>query len=220
VKSLGSKLLSYVSGTLVEKRSSAISGELEVWFQNGRYVLHSPDANYSFDTLHRVFQKAFKKLSVRKLNPERVLILGFGAGSIAGILYDEMKLKPRITGIELDPEVVSLAKKYFQLERFTHLDLVITDAAQFVQSFNLTVNLVVSDVFIDKIIPEHVLSEAYIQNLVRLTAKGGLGVINMITETKAQRGQLARIKDYIQQAGATTEFFPVSSINTIVSWKK
>jgi hypothetical protein len=78
----------------------------------------------------------------------------------------------------------------------------------------------VSDVFIDKTIPEHVLSEAYVQNLVRLTAKGGLGVINMITETKVQRGQLARIKDYIQQAGATTEFFPVSSINTIVSWKK
>jgi spermidine synthase len=220
VKSVGSKLLSYVSGTLVEKRSSAISSELEVWFQNGRYVLHSPDANYSYDTLHRVFQKAFKKLSVRKLNPERVLILGFGAGSIAGILCDEMKLKPRITGIELDPEVVSLAKKYFQLERFTHLDLVITDAAQFVQSFKLTVNLLVSDVFIDKTIPEHVLSEAYVQNLVRLTAKGGLGVINMITETKVQRGQLARIKDYIQQAGATTEFFPVSSINTIVSWKK
>ncbi|MCU0399207.1 MAG: hypothetical protein MUC73_14035, partial [Cyclobacteriaceae bacterium] len=60
MKSLGSKLISYVSGTLVEKRSSAISGELEVWFQNGRYVLHSPDANYSYDTLHRVFQKAFK----------------------------------------------------------------------------------------------------------------------------------------------------------------
>jgi hypothetical protein len=58
-KEIGKGPISYISGSIIEKRTSAVSGQLEVWYQFGTHVLHSPEANYSYDTLHTVFQKAF-----------------------------------------------------------------------------------------------------------------------------------------------------------------
>lgn len=218
MKTVGQQILSYVSGTIVEKRPSAVSGELEVWYQNGRYVLHSPDANYSFDTLHRVFQKAFKKLDVKKRNPKTVLILGFGAGSVATILCDELKLTPDITGIELDPEVISLARKYFDLDRFKKLNLQIADAAEFVASCRTKFDLVISDVFVDKHVPDKMLTTMYTKHLFRLTAKGGLGMMNIITETKEQHHQLHLILQTLKDSGFSHTSFRSSSINSIISW--
>lgn len=218
MKTVGQQILSYVSGTIVEKRSSAVSGELEVWYQNGKYVLHSPDANYSFDTLHRVFQKAFKKLQVKKRNPKTVLILGFGAGSVATILCDELRLTPNITGVELDPEVISLARKYFNLDKHRNLTLHIADAADFVRSCSARFDLVVSDVFVDKQVPIPMLTTAYAKHLLQLTAAEGLGMMNIISETKEQHHQLDLIHKALKQSGFNLKSLRVSPINSIIYW--
>jgi predicted O-methyltransferase YrrM len=214
------KLKSFVSDNIIETRPSTISGELEVWYQNGKYVLHSPDANYSFDTLHRVFQKAFKRFEVKKRNPKNVLVLGFGAGSVATILCDELKLSPHITGVELDPEIIALAKKYFDLDRFSKLSIHLGDAAEFVQQEKTVYDLVVSDVFVDKQIPENLIQESYIENLIRLTAIGGMGMMNIIVETKAQREAQKQIIHWFNNRGVQTEAFRVSSINQLLAWKR
>lgn len=213
------KLLSYVSGQVVEARPSTVSGELEVWYQNGRYVLHAPGANYSFDTLHRVFQKAFKRYEIKKRNPKNVLVLGFGAGSVASILCDELKLSPAITGVELDPEVIALAKKYFDLDRFSKLSIHLGDAAEFVQQEKAQYDLIVSDVFVDKHIPENLIQENYIENLIRLTAIGGLGMMNVIVETKAQSETQKQVIQWFVDRGAQPESYRVSSINQLLIWK-
>ncbi|MBX2944492.1 MAG: fused MFS/spermidine synthase [Cyclobacteriaceae bacterium] len=218
MKSISQQLLSYVSGTIVEKRPSAVSGELEVWYQNGKYVLHSPDANYSFDTLHKIFQKAFKKLEVDKRNLETVLILGFGAGSIATILCDELKLAPQLTGIELDPEVIALGKKYFDLDRYNNLTLHMADAADFVAVCKTRFDMVVSDVFVDKHIPSRMLKTEYVMHLVRLTTHGGLGMMNIITETKEQHCQLELFLRALTATGVRHKTHRVSSVNSIISW--
>jgi predicted O-methyltransferase YrrM len=213
------KLKSFVSDDIIETRPSAVSGELEVWYQNGKYVLHSPDANYSFDTLHRVFQKAFKRYEIKKRNPKNVLVLGFGAGSVASILCDELKLSPVITGVELDPEVIALAKKYFDLDRFSKLSIHLGDAAEFVQQETVLYDLVVSDVFVDKHIPENLIQENYIENLIRLTAFGGMGIMNVITETKSQREAQKQIIQWFIDQRIQPETFRVSSINQLLIWK-
>jgi spermidine synthase len=212
------KLLSYVSGQVVETRPSTVSGELEVWYQSGKYVLHAPDANYSYDTLHRVFQKAFKRYEIKKRNPKNVLVLGFGAGSVASILCDELKLSPHITGVELDPEVIALAKKYFDLDRFSKLSVHLGDAAEFVQHEKALYDLIVSDVFVDKHIPEKLIRENYIENLIRLTAIGELGMMNVIAETKSQSAHLKLIRSWFVNRGIKTEIFRLSSINQLLTW--
>lgn len=214
------KIKSFVSNDIVETRPSTVSGELEVWYQNGRYVLHSPDANYSFDTLHRVFQKAFKRYEVRKRNPQNVLVLGFGAGSVATILCDELKLSPHITGVELDPEVIALAKKYFDIDRFSKLSIHQGDAAEFARHEKSTYDLIVSDVFVDKHIPENLIQEPYVENLVRLTAPAGMGMMNIIVETRPQRETQKQVVQWFNDRDVQTEVFRVSSINQLLVWKR
>lgn len=220
MKTLTQQVLSYVSGSIVERRPSTVSGELEVWYQNGRYVLHSPDANYSYDSLHKIFQQAFKRLEIKKRNPKAALILGFGAGSIAAILCDELKLAPDITGVERDSEVIALGKKYFNLDRFKKMNLQIADAAEFVASCNARFDLVVSDVFVNKQVPAEAKDENYIQNLVRLTNRNGLGLINFITETKQQRNERDGIMKCLETVSTTCKAIPVGTINTIICWEK
>ena len=214
------KFFSYVVGELIEKRPSSVSGELEVWYQNGKHVLHSPDANYSFDTLHRVFQKAFEKLQVKKRNPKTVLILGFGAGSVASILCDELSLNPEITGVELDPEVIALARKYFNIDRFEKLTIHVADAIEFMASCHAKFDLVVSDVFVDKDVPEKVLSPSYVKQLLHVTSTGGMGVMNIITEKGEQRSNLDSILRILRESGVDYTLIQASSINSIVSWVK
>lgn len=218
MKTVGQQILSYVSGTIVEKRSSAVSGELEVWYQNGKYVLHSPDANYSFDTLHRVFQKAFKKLQVKKRNPKTVLILGFGAGSVATILCDELGLTPNITGIELDPEVIALARKYFNIDRFEKLTIHVADAVAFTAACNSKFDFVVSDLFIDKQVPGIAVQQSYAEDLVKCTNQGGVGMVNWICETRAQYKAMAAMETWIKGLAGRTETLRVSSINYMLIW--
>jgi spermidine synthase len=218
VKTSIAQLLSYVSGTVVERRTSTISGELEVWYQNGKYVLHSPDANYSYDTLHRLFQRAFKKLEVKRRNPQTALILGFGAGSIATILCEELRLSPRLTGVEIDQEVIALGRKYFSLDRFYNLELHCADAAEFIASCRAQFDLVVSDVFVDKQLPASVRRLSYLTNLVRITKSNGLGMINFIAETRQQRKELDQQVEQLNALGITCKTLPVTSINTIISW--
>lgn len=214
------KIVSFVSDNIIETRPSRVSGELEVWYQNGKYVLHSPNANYSFDTLHRVFQKAFRRYEIKKRNPKNVLVLGFGAGSVTSILCDELKLSPHITGVELDPEVIALAKKYFDLDRFSNLSIHRGDAAEFVQQEKALYDFIVSDVFVDKDIPENLVRESYIENLTRLTSIGGLGMMNIIIESSLQRETQREITQWFNNQGVQTEAFRVSSINQLLIWKR
>ncbi|MCK6616783.1 MAG: fused MFS/spermidine synthase [Cyclobacteriaceae bacterium] len=218
MKSIGQHILSYVTGTVVEKRPSAVSGELEVWYQNGKHVLHASNANYSFDTLHKIFQKAFKKFEIKKRNPKNALILGFGAGSVASILCDELMLSPEITGVELDHQVIELAKKYFQLDRYENLSIHVSDAAEFAQQEKVTYDLVVSDVFVDKHMPEAIIQKSYAEDLVRLTARGGIGMMNWICETKEHHRFRASMEAWLNELAMKTDMYRASSINYLLIW--
>jgi spermidine synthase len=216
---LGKLLLSYITGILVEKQPSQISGQLEVWLQNGRYVLHSLYANYSFDTLHRAFRHTFTKIHLQKKNPRTVLILGFGAGSVASILHREWKQRPHITGVELDETVIQLAHKYFRAGEYANLQIIHGNAVEFVQACHEVYELVVSDVFVHTEVPAAALDRDYLLGLVRLTSAGGTGIINLITETPLQQERAARVHAVLQQHVSRVQRIAASDVNTMLVWE-
>lgn len=213
------RLRSYITGVLVERQPSKISGELEVWIQNGRYVLHSTKANYSFDTLHLVFQRTFRHISIRDKNPQQILVLGLGAGSIPHILYEELLLQPEITGVEADEAVIRLSEKYFNIRCYTRLNIVQAKAQQFVSVCQEKYDLVISDVFVHTEVPEEASDEEYLLNLVRLTAFGGTGLINVINETTEQKQKLNAIEKILLRQCDKVERFNASELNTVLIWQ-
>jgi len=174
---------SYLGKRVVESRSSAHNPWLEVVYDRGRCVLNSRSVNYSFGSLHRVFEEAFAKLHLEQRKLREVLLLGCGAGSVVEILRKQYSQQCAITAIEIDPVVIELARRHFMIDRVPGLEIVCADAGEYVAMARKKFDLVVIDLFIDDRVPPAFRSREFLQRARRLLAKGGLVVFNAIDDS-------------------------------------
>ncbi len=175
---------SYLFGRILTTLSSETNPYLEVSLINNKLVLNARHINYSYGGLHKVFQKAFKEINISSRIIQDVLILGFGAGSIAEILIEEHQLKCRITGVEKDPEVIRLAEEYFNTGRFKTLDILQEDACKFFKTNNRRFDLVIIDVYIDHNVPKCCETHEFIRDAGKALNPGGLVVFNKMIYNK------------------------------------
>ncbi len=155
--------------------------------RNGKYLLNSGQANYSFGTLHTVFQRAFSKTNLKTFHPKSVLILGFGAGSIAHILQVELKLNCAITGIEKDAKLIEIAKKYFRFSEHKNLQVCIDDALTYMEGNTKKYDLIVVDLFDEMDVPEQFQTPKFIQLLFNHLNKSGWMYYNYVVDTALQQ---------------------------------
>ncbi len=76
----------------------------------------------------------------------RVLLLGLAAGSVARALR-ALESDAEIVGVELDRDVVRLARSHFDLDRL-RLELVVGDALEFLRRDRRRFDLIVEDLFV------------------------------------------------------------------------
>lgn len=165
---------------IIELSRSDINPALEVVRLGDKVVLNSSNANYSFGGLHRVFQKAFKKLRINERGIVDVLILGFGAGSIPCIMQEELGMFCNFTAVEIDPEVIRLGRSYFNIDRFDRLQLHEGDAATFMHENKHSFDLIIVDVYIDFEVPESCESITFVKDLQRSLNPGGMILFNKL----------------------------------------
>jgi spermidine synthase len=118
--------------------------------------------------------------------PRRVLLLGLAAGSVARALR-ALDAEAEIVGVELDPEVLRLARLHFDLDRL-RIELVAGDALEYMRRERRRFDLIVEDLFIGPPRsvrkPEWVAGEGY-RLIRRRLLPGGYVVANTIHETAA-----------------------------------
>lgn len=183
------KIISYIFPLTLEKRKGEITSQLEITIENGRYVLNTKLVNYSFGGLHKVFEKIFEKEKIADLKIKNVLILGFGAGDVAEMLLEKYKFNCSIVGIEKDKVVIELAKKYFNIKRFTNLKLVNDDAFNYVQYCEQVFDMIIIDVFIDDKVPKKFEQEIFLSNIKKLKAREGIIFYNRPFNDEKSRKQ-------------------------------
>ena len=187
------KKLKYISSYLLPVTIERVHGELtpylEVNLVEGKYMLDSSNVNYSFGGLHKVFKKTFTHFNLGNLEFENVLILGFGAGSVASILTEEYGMKCDITGIEKDEVVINLAKKYFNIARFKNLNLVSENAYTYVQRIENKYDLIIVDLFVDEVVPEIFHEEKFLHHLNRILSHDGVLFYNFMTSSKTLKSE-------------------------------
>jgi spermidine synthase len=171
-------LLSYIWGVHVEKVPSRINGELNVYYIKGKYLLNATQANYSYGALHKGFRKIFRKIKLKKQSFSNVLLLGFGSGSVVSIIHEEYKMNCRITAVELDPIVLTLGNKYFNIKRFENLKIVTGEAFDFVKNTKEKFDLIVFDIYIDTDIPPLFESMEFLESVKNILSENGLLVYN------------------------------------------
>jgi spermidine synthase len=173
-------LLSYLYPVIIEKTSGPFNPVLEVTIENGKYVLNAAHANYSFGSLHFIFNKAFQTIKIGERGLKNVLLLGLGGGSVPVLLFEEFKMNCHITAIEIDEKVIELAKKYFNIQRFQHLEIICEDAFDYVRHCNKKFDLIISDIFIDNKVPEKIESKEFLLTIKKLMQKDSIFLFNKI----------------------------------------
>ncbi len=211
---------SYMWGQRLAVYQSKVNGKLEVWMVNGNLMLNSAHANQSFESLHQVFSNVFEKIKLQHQPVRNVLLLGLGAGNIPEIIEEELVMHAKITAIEKDPLMIELGNKYFDLQRFKHLKIVLDDAYHYVQTCKQQFELIIIDLFVDNHVPEPFTSNAFLTDLSKLLTPDGFVLFNMIVQTPSQLEQLKNVQHFFnQQEGITKILEPIPS-NKVLYWQK
>lgn len=184
-----SQISSYLYPVTVEKRSGAFLPVLEVNIRNGKYILDGEKVNYSFGSLHEIFHKALIHHEVHKKNINSVLILGFGAGSVAHILQNELQMECSITGVEIDPVVIELAKDYFNAGSYRNTELICDDAFRFVRDHSDCYDLIIVDLFVERRVPKAFMSAEFIRLVKKRLHPNGMLFFNRINDNAFQQGE-------------------------------
>ena len=169
------KALSYL-WPLTKKISSTHSGTLEVTWLNGKKVLDSKNANYSYGSLERVLDFGLSHTKADR-NSE-ILVLGLGGGSVLSLLRKKYKYSGKITAVEIDPEVIKIAENEFRIQDHAPLELICEDALKFVEHTSTKYGLIIIDIFIDIKVPLQFYSPGFWQNIPKLLNEDGTVLFN------------------------------------------
>lgn len=177
-----SSLNNFLSGTRVlEEIVSPINGKIKVvrdlvW---GTHVVVK-GLTQSGGIARDVWKLPLKKIKTKKIKD--CLILGLGAGGIVS-LVKKYWLGVKIIGVEIDPVMVKMGKKYFHLEG---VDIKVGDAKKYVEGSKGKVkfDLILVDTYLGDRYPEKLEDKKYLMGIRGLLAKKGVVVFNRLYSGK------------------------------------
>lgn len=191
------RVLSYFIPIRVYQKKSTVSKAIEINWNNGQLVLDSQNTNYSYGSLQRILRKGLKRIGFEKIRTmENLLVLGVAGGSVIKTLVDEIQYKGKITGIEIDPDVIQIANDYFNLHQIPNLNIIVDDAFEFVLKTRETYDLIIIDVFQDTHMPNFLFEKFFINRIGSLLEEQGYILFNTMTLTENQN---LRNKQYISE---------------------
>lgn len=186
------KIFSYLIPIKIYQTKSSLSKSIEVTWANGELVLDSENANYSYGSLQRILRIGLKNIGYKKIAAmERILVLGVAGGSVIKTLVDEINYKGKITGVEIDSDIIRIANKYFDLDKIPQLDIVIEDAFEFVLKTKSKYDLIIIDIFQDTTMPNFLFETYFINRICFLLRSRGFILFNtmILNETQNIRNQ-------------------------------
>lgn len=160
-------LFSYFYPIILKKYNSKYNNVLELSLQNGKLVVDSKNANYSFGSLHKLFREVIDEFTFKEKN-NHVLILGFGAGSIATILCKERYINCKIDAVEIDAVMLNIYKEYFNIEG-VEIYLFTQDAMLYLISCSKKYDYIFIDLFTDLKVPHKFTQQSFFNLLKKVS---------------------------------------------------
>ena len=191
------RLFSYLIPIKIYEAKSALSKSIEVTWANGELVLDSLNTNYSYGSLQRILRLGLKNIGYDKIVPmEHILVLGVAGGSVIKTLVDEIKFQGKITGVELDSEIIKVANTYFKLDEVKNLEIIIDDAFEFVLKTKNKYDLIIIDIFQDTTMPNFLFETFFTNRVCFLLKNNGFILFNTMLLNESQN---VRNKKYVSE---------------------
>ncbi|MEY3051742.1 MAG: hypothetical protein RLY31_1527 [Bacteroidota bacterium] len=173
--------MSYCYPVPVASAFSEASGELELVLHKGEYRLSTSHAVYSHGIHYTNFRQYFKRhATLLPEAPFSLLVLGFGLGSVPLILERLHGRTFTCTGVERDPAIAAWATRFTLPRLRTQVELIVSDALDFLTGNRRRFDLLVVDIFIDDQIPKPFLEEGFLRQLKTALSVSGLVLYNCL----------------------------------------
>ncbi len=110
--------------------------------------------------------------------PRRFLVVGLGGGTLPMFLR---KYYPNATidAVDIDPEVVDVAKKFFGFREDEFMNAHAGDGRQFIEKLRQPYDVIFLDAFGSDSVPAHLTTQEFLQAVRRAVAPGGVVVGNL-----------------------------------------
>lgn len=127
------------------------------------------------------------------LNPQIKDVLFVGGGGFTGpknflALYPETK----IDVVELDSDVIDVAKTYFGLEENSRLQIFNDDARKHLLTFDKKYDLIVLDAYASNYVPYHLLTDEFFEIVEQRLNTDGIVISNLIGSIEGKNSPLVR----------------------------
>lgn len=166
---------------VLEEKKSPVNGPLQVISRFGKVSILASGLTQSGGVMESVYKTTFARLK-KEAHPKSVLILGFGAGTAARIISQTWP-GVKITGVDLDPVMVELGKRYMGVADIANLEISIEDAQAWVKRAidkGLDFDLVLVDIYQGEGVPPQFDRVEFFRQVKKLIAPGGLALFNRL----------------------------------------
>ncbi|MBY4675748.1 methyltransferase [Marinobacterium arenosum] len=171
-----------------------------------RYLAFGDGGEQSAVDLNRPYRPLYEYAQAMLLallfqpNPQQVLMLGLGGGSLATALLRALP-DCRITAVELRAQVVETAHHWFALPRSERLHCRIEDAAAYMAHRPASCELLFADIYLDDGMQEVQLSSQLLADCHHALADDGILVLNLWDDGRARHPlALQRLSEHFGDA--------------------
>ena len=159
---------------------------------------------------NRVWGRMVGELVKRVSEPKSVLILGLGGGTEAKLLAERFP-EILIDGVELDPVIVEVGKRFFDLDKIPNLQVITADAVEVVKTPKnhplraSQYSIVIVDTYIGDNTPPALEEPGMITGIKKLLSPEGVAVFNRLSKlvTHEFRAKLKDIFGNVEEVGVT-----------------
>ncbi|HEY6076898.1 MAG TPA: fused MFS/spermidine synthase [Gaiella sp.] len=124
-------------------------------------------------------------------NAKKILIVGLGGGSTQKRLFRDFG-DVEITTVELDPEVVDAAYKWFELPRDPRVVVEVDDGRRYLQQTDERFDVIMIDAFYSDGVPFHLTTLEFVELMKERLSTGGVIATNVIGALAGSSSQITR----------------------------
>lgn len=153
---------------------------VELVLYQGKRLLNSRTANYSYGNLQEAFRRMFKEEDLDIDKNETALVLGFGLGGVCELIQQR---NPYIhqTALEINPVVLNWYTSY--CKQIDNVTIYNDDASKFVENMDAKVDLIVVDVYQEMDVPAVFHDKPFLTQLHNKLTPNGTLIFNKVVST-------------------------------------
>jgi spermidine synthase len=111
-------------------------------------------------------------------DPGRILVVGLGGGTLPSFLHRHYP-EATIDAVDIDPEVVQVARDYFGFREDNRMRAHVQDGRQFIEQCDQRYDLILLDAFSSDSIPRQLTTREFLQAVRRALTPRGMAVANL-----------------------------------------